>query len=153
MLIWVDALDKTNLAIVDAKGAVSEYMPQALELISNQNPKIVIFICESLGKKIDSGDDIEKFKKTHKSGDLEKQFTRRGPLSGIEELIALSALDVSTGEQVQGFTKFHYDDFGLPVFGETVVSPIEEKYFDESNMTTLFKQFHLYHLFKKAREN
>jgi len=153
MLLWVDELDKTSLAIVDAKGTVRDYMPKALELIAKQNPKIVIFICESLGMKLDSVDEMKKFGETHKSGDLEKLFARRGPLSGVEELIAFNALDTSTGEQVQGMAKFHYDDFGLPVFGETTVHTVEDKYLDESNVTSLFKQFYLYCLLKKARAN
>lgn len=153
MLIWVNESDKTSLAIVDVKGSIREYMPQALELISKQDPKVVVFICESFGKKLDSTDDFEKFKKNHKSGDLEKQFTKRGPLSGIEELIAISALDVNTGKQVQGVAKFHYDDFGFPIFDETSIHQIEEKYFDHSNITALFKQFHIYSTMKKAKKN
>jgi len=153
MLLWVDELDKTSLAIVDADGKMSDYMPQALGLIAKQNPKVVIFICESFGMQLDSIDEMKKFGKTHKSGDLEKLFAKRGPLSGVEELIAFNALDTSTGEQVQAYIKFRYDDFGLPVFGETMVRPIEDKYLDESNVTSIFKQFYLYCLFKKRREN
>lgn len=153
MLLWVDKSDNTSLAIVNAEGSVRDYMPQALELISKQDPKFVIFICESLGMKVDSIDELKNFEKTHKSGDLAKLFAKRGPLSGVEEIIAFNALDTNTGEQVQGLAKFHYDDFGLPVFGETTVQTIEDKYLDESNVTALLKQFHLYTLLKRAYKN
>ncbi len=153
MLLWVDNLDKTSLAIVDAEGTISEYMPKALNLIGKQNPKIVMFICESLGMSLDNVDDLKKFRNTHTSGDLSKLWERRGPLSGVEELIAFNALDINTGEQVQGIVKFVYDDFGLPIFGETTVQQIDEKYLDESNLTSLFKQFHFYSQSKQAKNN
>lgn len=152
MLLWVDSSDETSLAIVEAKGSVLEYMPQALELISQQNPKVVMFICESYGKKLDKT-EYKKFVNSHKSGDLSKIYADRGPLSGIDELIAFNALDTNTGEQVQGITKFHYDDLGLPIFGETTVQSIEEKYLDEANVTMLFKQFYTYIQIKQAEKN
>lgn len=153
MMIWVDTLGKTGLACIEHKGNTMDYMPKALNLVAQQDPEFVLFVAESLAMKVDGMEALEEFKKTHKSGDLAKMHAKRGPLSGIEELIAFNGLNTNTGEQVQGFVKFHYNDIGVPIFGETTVQSIDEKYIDESNVTSVFNQFYKFMVSRKACQN
>lgn len=153
MIIWVNSKDETNLAIVDVKGQTLDYMPKALSMVSQQDPKVVIWISESLCMAVDTSKSFDDFKETHKSGDLAKLYASRGPLSGVEELIAFNGLDTTTGEQVQGMSKFHYDDSGMPVFGETKVFPIEAKYLNEANVTMIFGQFYQFMVGLRANKN
>jgi hypothetical protein len=152
MLVWVNGSDETSLAIIDVMGSVLESVPQALSLVAAQNPKVVMFICESYGMKLDKT-EFEEFRDSHQSGDLSKIYAERGPLSGVDELIAFNALDTSTGEQVQGYTRFHYNDLGLPVFGETEVQSLDNKHLDKANVTRLFKQFYNFIQIKRAEKN
>lgn len=153
MVIWVNSKDETNLAIVDVQGRTVEYMPKTLSMVALQDPKVVIWISESLSMAIGNEKSFDEFKETHKSGDLAALYAERGPLSGVEEIIAFNALDTDTGEQVQGLTRFHYDDSGMPVFGETSVFVVEEKYVDEANVTMIFKQFYQFMVEIRANKN
>lgn len=152
MLLWVNSLDETSLAILEIKGGVLESMPPALNWVAEQNPKAIMFICESYGKKFNKT-EFEEFRDGHKAGDLSKIYAERGPLSGVDELIAFNALDTNTGEQVQGYTRFHYDDLGLPIFGETSVQSLDAKYLDDANVTMMFKQFYTYIQIRQAEKN
>ena len=152
MLVWVNGLDETSVAIIEVKNSVLESMPQVLSLLVKQNPKVVMFICESYAVKLDKT-ELQEFQDTHKSGDLAKIYAEHGPLSGVDELIAFNALDTDTGEQVQGYTRFHYNDIGLPVFGETEVHSLEHGQLDQANTTMIFNQFYKYIQIKRAENN
>ncbi len=153
MLLWVDNSDQTNVMVLAVEGRPTQYMPEALQLVVKQDPKFVIFICESLGMSLDSTEDFQNFSKTHKSGDLEAIYKERGPLSNVEEIIVFNAIDLTSGEQVQGITKFKYDDFGHPIFGETTVYTLDQKYVNEASVTSMLNQFHLWVQAKRASRN
>lgn len=142
MMIWLDADDKTNLALVDVKGNLLDFMPKILTLVAKQNPKYVVYVVEGLAKSVESEADLEKFAEQHKPGDLSRQYAKLGPLAGLTELIALHALDTESGEQVQGIARYTYDDKGQPVFVESDVQTVPRKHIDKANMSIVFDSFH-----------
>lgn len=153
MVVWIDNEDRTNVAIVEVKGNTMEYMPRVLGFMVQQNPKAVVFISESLAKSVDSVEDLDKFLAEHKPGDLSQQYQARGPLSGIQELIAFNGIDMSTGSQMQGIVRFTYDDHGMPVFGDTEVSEIPREHVDSANMSWVFNMFYEFMLSQRAEQN
>lgn len=153
MIVWIDEDDQTNVAVVEVKGNTMEYMPKVLAFMAQQNPKAVVFIAESLAKTVDSPEDLEKYLAGHKPGDLRKQYEARGPLSGIQELIAFNGIDMVTGRQAQGVVKFSYDDQGMPVFDETEVNEVPENHVDKANMTWLFDKFYGFMKAQQAEQN
>lgn len=142
MVVWVDGEDKTNVAIVDAKGNTSEFMPQLLGLLAKQSPKIIVFMAESLAKSMNSPEELDEFIASHKPGDLREIYNSQGPLSGIQELIAFNALSLVTGQQMQAVARFTYDDFGIPVFSETEIAEIPAEHIDKANVSWMFSQFY-----------
>lgn len=142
MMAWVTDDNSMNVALVDVKGTAVEYMPPVLSLVAQQMPKFVIFIAESLAKQCADRDEVDELLATHQPGGFAKEVAERGPLSGITELIAFNGLDTHTGEQVQGYVSFTYDDFGQPVFSEPHITNVPDEYKDHANVTMIFSQFH-----------
>ena len=142
MMIWLDADDKTNLALVDMKGNLLDYMPKVLSLVAKQNPKYIIYVVEGFSKSVSNEAELEEFTKTHKPGDLAKLHKELGPLAGLEEIIALHALDTESGEQVQGIARYTYNDKGQPVFANSYVQELPSDLFDRANMSIIFDSFH-----------
>jgi hypothetical protein len=153
MCVWVDGEDQTNIAIVDAKGHTSDFMPKLLSLLAKQSPKIIVFMSESLAKQVGSAKELDEFLATSKPGDLRKLYDAHGPLSGLQELIAFSALSVVTGEQMQAIAKFTYDDSGLPVFSETEMMEIPRADTDKANISWLFDKFYEFMKSSQAETN
>jgi hypothetical protein len=151
MMIWVDGNDKTNLAIVDVKGQMTEYMPKMLALVGEQSPKVVMFLAESLAYEASSVEEAEEVRQKYKNGEFAETYRELGPLSGLKELIAFNALDVITGEQVQGVVPFMYDDKGMPVFGETQVSLVDREHVESANVTHMFDLFYQFTVWKHAQ--
>ena len=150
MMVWLNEHDDTNIAILETKGENTlDYVPQTFGLLTQQNPKFVIFMAESLARVLDKS-EVDQFLGAHIPGDLQKEHKSRGPLSGIKELIAFNGLDTDTGEQVHGFMEFAYDDFGIPVFSEPRIDVVSEDQIDKANMTFLFREF--YKIITKMRE-
>lgn len=153
MLIWVGQDGKASIALIDAKGNTMDYMPQALALVGKQNPRIVIYMTEGYATSVKSIEEYDEFAKTHKHGDLEKAFSKLGPLSGVTELIALSGIDVETGRQMQAVTRFGYDDKGQPQFEETNVHEVEPENIERANVSFVFDAFHEFMKQAKAETN
>jgi hypothetical protein len=142
MMIWVDGDDKTNVALVDAKGSTMEYMPKVLSLVAQQLPKYIIFVAESLAREATSREEVDSLLEDHKPGDFSRQHNELGPLSNLKELLAFNGIDLSTGEQAQGVAMFTYDDFGQPVFSDTEVVTVPEEHINDANVTMIFGQFY-----------
>ena len=153
MMIWISADDTTNLAIVDGKVHAADYMPKALSLIYKQSPKVIIFMSESLGKALTSETELDQFVNSHQPGDLEKLHTKYGPLSGIQELIAFNAIDMTNGSQVQGILTFAYDDKGIPVFNEPDIQEIPTSLIERANISSIFNAFYKFTLEEKSNLN
>lgn len=153
MVIWIDEEEKTSIAVVEAKGNTTEYMPKVLGLLAKQSPKVIIFMAESLAKSCASQEEFEVFMKQHKPGDLKKLHNSRGPLSGVVELIAFNGIDLATGKQMQGVATFTYDDKGLPVFGSTEISEIPAEHIDKANMSWMFGEFYEFMKSLKSETN
>ena len=153
MMIWIDSDDKTSVAIVDSKTNTMDYMPKALSFVHKQNPKMIMFMSESLGKSIDSLDELANLEKSHKHGDLKKMYDRRGPLSGVREMITMSAIDMNSGKQVQAVLGFSYDDKGIPAFHEPNIHEVPEEFIDRANVSSMLNAFYLFMLKKKSELN
>ncbi|MBM4058556.1 MAG: hypothetical protein FJ275_10040 [Planctomycetes bacterium] len=142
MLIWVGVDGKANIALMEAKGGPMGYLPPALSLVSRQNPTIVIYVAESYGKILDPKTSLSEFEQTHEHGALAREHERLGPLSGVEELIALSGLDLATGEQMQAVCRFGYDDWGIPKFEETDIQMVQRSNIGRASVTLIFDAFY-----------
>lgn len=153
MIVWLDQEEKMNVAVVEVKGNTLDFMPRVLAFMTQQNPKLVLFIAESLAKTADSPMEINEFLSTHKPGDLAKQYKSMGPLSGVEEIIAFNGIDMSTGSQAQGMILLSYDDWGQPIFSDPQVIEVPEEYIDAANMTWLFDNFYKFMKAQQAEMN
>lgn len=113
-----------------AGGHPIQTIPKAWEhIIRDGIPEFVMIMTEAYASK-------EMPVENYLRGEMEKDF-KNNPDSKVVEIINVHAIDMKTGNQLDGFVSFKYDDYGQPVFDTPTYADCEGESLN-ANMPMMF---------------